>query len=364
MHNTRFCAAWPGGCRKICDHANSLAKTRGCWETRGSFFFKRGDPARGNGMALFATIAYQLAISVPWLRAKISQIVENDPSIVQRTIETQMIKLISEPCRSQRGDGHVTILIDGLDECERHDVQQEILHAIRIASSHSPIFLRFIVASRPEPYIREVRLMMSANISLTSLREFIASTTLWRISHCLGRRPTPCGSWSGNPLVILSMPPPSSNLLMIKIIGQRSGWQSCKTRTAQAPSRRMIHLTTLPDHPQFCSEQSDLIPILGAIVNFTVHPVEIDQILGLEHGETRLVLRGLHSLLVVPSTTTAGSPPTMHHFSISSRILAALGISVSVPCTIGLIWHESFLKLMLGLMNTALDICQDFSGTI
>ncbi|KAJ6456915.1 hypothetical protein C8R45DRAFT_1221980 [Mycena sanguinolenta] len=48
------------------------------------------------------------------------------------------------------------ILVDGLDECERHDVQQEILHAIRIASSHSPIFLRFIIASRPEPCIREV----------------------------------------------------------------------------------------------------------------------------------------------------------------------------------------------------------------
>ncbi|KAJ6456916.1 hypothetical protein C8R45DRAFT_1221981 [Mycena sanguinolenta] len=62
-----------------------------------SFFFKRSDPARGNGKALFATIAYQLAINVPWLRVKISQTVENNPSIVQRTIEPQMIKLISEP---------------------------------------------------------------------------------------------------------------------------------------------------------------------------------------------------------------------------------------------------------------------------
>ncbi|KAJ6479143.1 hypothetical protein C8R45DRAFT_872950, partial [Mycena sanguinolenta] len=79
-----------------------------------SFFFKRGDPIRGNGKTLFVTIAYQLALSVPYLRTQISRIAENDPSIVRRTIETQMTKLISEPCRSYRNDGHVTILIDGL----------------------------------------------------------------------------------------------------------------------------------------------------------------------------------------------------------------------------------------------------------
>ncbi|KAJ6491008.1 hypothetical protein C8R45DRAFT_787670, partial [Mycena sanguinolenta] len=31
----------------------------------GCFFFKRGDATRGNGKTLFATIAYQLALSVP-----------------------------------------------------------------------------------------------------------------------------------------------------------------------------------------------------------------------------------------------------------------------------------------------------------
>ncbi|KAJ6456894.1 hypothetical protein C8R45DRAFT_943378 [Mycena sanguinolenta] len=49
----------------------------------------------------------------------------------------------------------------------------------------------------------------------------------------------------------------------------------------------------------------------------------------------------------------------MHHFWISSIILAALGLSVSAPCNIGLIWHESFLKLMWGRMKTAMNFCQD-----
>ncbi|KAJ7196328.1 hypothetical protein B0H12DRAFT_963735, partial [Mycena haematopus] len=63
----------------------------------GCFFFKRDHATRGNGKTLFATIASQLATSVPWLRTPISQVVENDPSIVVRSIETQMQKLISEP---------------------------------------------------------------------------------------------------------------------------------------------------------------------------------------------------------------------------------------------------------------------------
>ncbi|KAJ7246162.1 hypothetical protein B0H12DRAFT_768641 [Mycena haematopus] len=122
----------------------------------GCFFFQRDHATRGNAKTLFSTIAYQLAISVPWLKTPISQIVENDPSIVVRSIESQMQKLISEPCRPHQNRNPVPILIDGLDECEGHIIQEEILRAIRNSSSKYPIPLRFIVASRSEPHIREV----------------------------------------------------------------------------------------------------------------------------------------------------------------------------------------------------------------
>ncbi|KAJ6456892.1 hypothetical protein C8R45DRAFT_781367, partial [Mycena sanguinolenta] len=47
----------------------------------GSFFFKRGHATRGNGQALFTTIAYQLGLNVSWLRTQIFGTVENNPSI-------------------------------------------------------------------------------------------------------------------------------------------------------------------------------------------------------------------------------------------------------------------------------------------
>ncbi|KAF7373126.1 AAA-16 domain-containing protein [Mycena sanguinolenta] len=123
----------------------------------GCFFFKRGHATRGNGKTLFATIAYQLALWVPWLRTVISQVVENDPSLVVRSIGTQMKKLICEPCGAHGDRDPLIILIDGLDECEGADVQEEILLSLcdSFNSTH-PIPLRFVVASRPEPHIREV----------------------------------------------------------------------------------------------------------------------------------------------------------------------------------------------------------------
>ncbi|KAJ6465434.1 hypothetical protein C8R45DRAFT_877492, partial [Mycena sanguinolenta] len=122
----------------------------------GCFFFKRGHPTRGSAKTLFATITYQLALNVELLRTPISQVVEKNPSILARSIRTQMQELISEPCSALEYRHPTVILIDGLDECDGHAFQVEVLHAIRNPSSHHPIFLRFLVASRPEPHIRQV----------------------------------------------------------------------------------------------------------------------------------------------------------------------------------------------------------------
>ncbi|KAJ6447575.1 hypothetical protein C8R45DRAFT_884491, partial [Mycena sanguinolenta] len=122
----------------------------------GCFFFKRGHATRGNAKTLFATIAYQLAFNVELLRTPISRVVEQNPSILVRSIGTQMQELISKPCRAHKHWHPLVIVIDGLDECDGHAFQGEVLRAIRNPSSNHPIFLRFLVASRPEPNIREV----------------------------------------------------------------------------------------------------------------------------------------------------------------------------------------------------------------
>jgi hypothetical protein len=122
----------------------------------GSFFFKRGDTDRGNAKSLFATLAYQLALYIAQLRVPIVESVENDPSVVGRSMDIQLRQLIVDPYRSQEGSGAALLLIDGLDECEDEHVQTKILRSIGDSVRKYPIPLRFIIASRPEPHIRQI----------------------------------------------------------------------------------------------------------------------------------------------------------------------------------------------------------------
>ncbi|KAJ7215387.1 hypothetical protein GGX14DRAFT_329124, partial [Mycena pura] len=89
----------------------------------GAFFFKRGHPTRGNAKVLFGTISLQLAVNSPQLKFRISQAVEKNPTLVRRSMGIQLRELILRPCTGLQSPPW-TIIIDGLDECEGHEVQQ------------------------------------------------------------------------------------------------------------------------------------------------------------------------------------------------------------------------------------------------
>ncbi|KAF9461624.1 hypothetical protein BDZ94DRAFT_1128876, partial [Collybia nuda] len=92
----------------------------------GSFFFKRH--SRASAESLVASIAYQLAVSIPEKRSQVGEAIENDPAILQKPLAVQMQKLIitpflsgatedSEALRSGSTGSSIVIVIDGLDEC-------------------------------------------------------------------------------------------------------------------------------------------------------------------------------------------------------------------------------------------------------
>ncbi|KAJ7190572.1 hypothetical protein GGX14DRAFT_332049, partial [Mycena pura] len=121
----------------------------------GSFFFKRGHPSRGNGNKLFPTIAYQLALCLPELKEAISRVVEDDSLVASRSLLIQLQRLILEPCRQNFHGRTLTVIIDGLDECEGYEIQQEILCSIGRSAEKQQLPVQFLIASRPEPHIRE-----------------------------------------------------------------------------------------------------------------------------------------------------------------------------------------------------------------
>ncbi|KAF7347052.1 putative nwd2 protein [Mycena venus] len=121
----------------------------------GSFFFKRGHQSRGNAKRLFPTLAYQLALLLPEVQQLISQTIERDPAIVDRSLSDQLHELIIKPCRKCSLSPPVSIIIDGLDECEGKHIQQELLRLICNAVSREDLPILFLIASRPESHLRE-----------------------------------------------------------------------------------------------------------------------------------------------------------------------------------------------------------------
>jgi hypothetical protein len=280
----------------------------------GAFFFKRGHPMRGNAKALFVTIALQLAVHSQQLKPRILHVVEENPTLVDRSIATQLQELILKPCLGLKSPPWV-IIIDGLDECEGHNVQQEMLRVIGDSTQH-PTPLRFIIASRPEAHIREVletssfsSLYHKFNIesSFEDVRTYLVSEFA-RI-HC-----------EHSTLIAVTQPWPSEEVInclvnkssgyfiyahtVIKFVDdknfrptQRLG--AIENPTGNNPQTPFDALDELYRQILIAIPKDPLVPILRVIDIFggRLEPAHIDMLLGLESGDTALCLRGLSSVL-------------------------------------------------------------------
>jgi len=143
---------------------SSIAQTIAEWcrkfnnHLAGTFFFLRERAGRQEGSRLFCTLAYQLALYVPGLRDHVNRAMRIDPTLPNKDLDTQFRTLIIEPF--QRLSTPPTelpfVIIDGLDECQGSETQKCILRLIGEALQEHNLPLRFLIASRPEPHIREI----------------------------------------------------------------------------------------------------------------------------------------------------------------------------------------------------------------
>jgi len=129
-----------------------------------AFFFSRNAAGRDNKTPLVATLAYQLIISIPEIRAHVLEVVERDPALFSRSIQAQIQALIIKPLNAVATDKTLTrtllsrprlIILDGLDECRTTSAQTQILNALSTAAKRLRIPLFFLIASRPEQDIRQ-----------------------------------------------------------------------------------------------------------------------------------------------------------------------------------------------------------------
>ncbi|KAF5348615.1 hypothetical protein D9757_014461 [Collybiopsis confluens] len=135
----------------------------------GTFFFWRSDSSRNNPRQLVTTIAFQLLLSIPGLRAIVNTILLENPSILTSSIETQFDEFILKPCielqriseaakpssRNQITRHSRVLILDGLDECLDTQDQLRVLSILGKAIERGILPFRVFIASRPEPRIKE-----------------------------------------------------------------------------------------------------------------------------------------------------------------------------------------------------------------
>ncbi|KAJ6450697.1 hypothetical protein C8R47DRAFT_1230167 [Mycena vitilis] len=300
-----------------------------------SFFFKRGHNSRGLGTKLFPTIAYQLALHLPDFKWVISDIVADDPSIIGRSLGTQLQRLITEPCKLNIWTRTLVIVIDGLDECEGEHLQQEILFSLGRAIYESGLPFRFMIASRPEPHIQgifqsalsKIHCPLNINQSFEAVQTYLVNE--FRRIHQ--------DHWQT--MATVDEPWPSYNLIkeladkssgyfiyaatVVRFIDDRDFRPTERLdmimgiRTAaqsEAPFAPLdgLYIQILSAVPS--SKHAQLLDILAVIAaKFNLSGHHIEQLLELQPGDAHLILRHLHSVLNIPSDT--GQQITVHHAS-------------------------------------------------
>ncbi|KAJ6458344.1 hypothetical protein C8R47DRAFT_932710, partial [Mycena vitilis] len=282
----------------------------------GTFFFKRGHAARGMGTNIFTTIALQLAVNSVDFKPLISEIVEENPTLVSRSIGVQLQKLILDPGVGLNIPPR-TIVIDGLDVCQGQGVQQEILRLI-LSSARQHTSLRFVIASRPEAHLREVveeeafrGLYRAFNIDscFEDVWKYLVAEfgRVHREHKTMAAVPRP---WPSEETIGRLVHKSSGYFIYASTIIKFGDDKNFRPTQRLAALERLVG--TGDDSPfgaldalytQILStaprSHQQLVPILRVIENLPdrLETPHIDTLLHLKSGDTELCLRGLHSVI-------------------------------------------------------------------
>ncbi|KAJ7926190.1 hypothetical protein B0H13DRAFT_1705464 [Mycena leptocephala] len=303
-----------------------------------SFFFKRGNLSRGNAKRLFPTIAYQLALVLPEFKRAISQIIEENPSVIERSLSTQLQRLIVDPCRRLDPMRTVTIVIDGLDECEGQSIQQEVLLAIGSAIHEGPLPFRFFIASRSEDPIHDIftgplndiHRPLNIHQSFLDVHNYLL-VEFARIhrEHCETMFTVP-SPWPP-PEILDQLVHKSSGYFIyastvISYIDDKNFRPTDRLKAVLGGGTQMesefgspfasldqLYTQILSDVPR--PRQLRILTFLSTQQHHLLEIFKIEQLIDLQPGDVRLTLRGLKSLINTPSRDDVRRRITVHHAS-------------------------------------------------
>ena len=309
----------------------------------GSFFFSRGKKGRDQGHFLFSTIAYQLALNVPRLRQHVNRIMEANPTLHTKSMDVQLQTLIVDvfQCLSHLPRRSYLVIIDGLDECYDKAIQQSILQLLRETIIVHTLPLRFIIGSRPESHIRD---SFDQESLYTMTHRVVLDETFNPGRDIQVYLQDGFAKMCTNNPILSRVEQPWPREGIIDLLVQRSSGQFIYPATVLkfvgadfcSPTKQLA-LVLKPDSTAFSDldqlytqilsvypSSVNIVQVLGIIIAFDKKdlPEVIEDILGMEGGELKLVLHGLSSLMKdeIGKSLSSGLPiASAHRYPLSLK---------------------------------------------
>ena len=284
----------------------------------GSFFFSRGKQGRDGGHFLFSTIAYQLALNVPGLRQHVDRIMELNPTLHSKSMNVQLQTLIVDAFRnlSPLPQRSYLVIIDGLDECHDKATQQLILRLLCETITVHKLPLRFLIGSRPESHIcssfdQESLYTITRRVVLDEtfnpgkdIRVFLQDgfAKICAENSILSHVEQP---WPRKGIIDLLVQRSSGQFIHAVTVLRFVGADFCSP-TEQLALVLKPDPTAFSDLDQLYTQilsvypsRVNIVQALGIIIAFNRKnmPEVIEDILRMEEGGLKLMLRGLSSLM-------------------------------------------------------------------
>jgi hypothetical protein len=284
---------------------------------------------------IIATIAYQLAISIPALKCHICDVITRDEAILRAVFADQLSKLIIEPLKSlSETCPSMVIVIDGLDECKDYGEVAQLMTQLSDPSDPH-LHFQFLVTSRPEPFLRAVfeHPTMHPITTQFNLQDFGPDSD---IRSFLERRLEEITRVRFEVMSEVSLPWPSSDNLdalvkksaglfiyastLIMFISNQNNLPHKQLETALMHDASPIsqgHSDLDRLYTQILSASSNvnhLLLVIGAIilVRMPLSPRALSYLLEIELGNVQLVLEKLHSVLSIPENPDTGVVAPFH----------------------------------------------------
>jgi NACHT domain len=285
----------------------------------GSFFFSRGKSGCDQGRFLFSTVAYQLALKVPGLRQHVNRIMEVNPRLHTKSMAVQLQTLIVDAfqCLSPLPRRSYLVIIDGLDECHDKATQQSILQLLCKMSADHRLPLRFLIGSRPESHIRASfdhqslypitqRAVLDENFNPRRDIQVFLQDGFAKICAQNSILSHVEQSWPGRCTIDLLVRRSSGQFIYAATVLKFVGAEFCSPK-------KQLALILKPDPSAFSDLDQlytqilsvypstvNIVQVLGIIMAFeakTLTPDVIEDILEMEEGQVKQLLRGLSSLI-------------------------------------------------------------------